>query len=329
MPGDEVALQAPVDFTRPREHRTSGFDIRSLHQGGVQKRPRAFPLSAEELGPHKKTRFGSESKVLLAKDYKAPDDADLSFISPDTDPKTLCPYCDAKLPEQLSEHLRALLARAFLNSNADSRPANPLGRKAPMMAFAALCQRHRFETTTMPIAIAAGWPITIDWGKLEDRITKMQGDLGCILADVGGPLDFGASEGSVLTNGARTQCIFWQELLVRLKASGSRRVTGVSGQFSSFKNVQPGYYGEMGTVIIHRTLYKLFPPSTISLDAVAPVTAADFIGCILVPEVGMRLIVDDMSLDVHSPDGRSKAVAVMRASADYGVSMFPYVDEDF
>lgn len=75
-------------------------------------------------------------------------------------------------------------------------------------------------------------------------------------------------------------------------------------------------YGELGSVIIHKTLYKLFTDNT-NPDLVHPLTVREFISRVLVPEVGMRLIMEDMSLE------RNMAVEVLRASASYGVSMFP------
>lgn len=75
-------------------------------------------------------------------------------------------------------------------------------------------------------------------------------------------------------------------------------------------------YGELGSVIIHRTLYTLFGSET-SPNLVQPLTVREFIGRVLVPEVGMRLIMEDLALDME------RAAEVLRASATYGVSMFP------
>lgn len=84
-----------------------------------------------------------------------------------------------------------------------------------------------------------------------------------------------------------------------------------------------GSYGEQGAVIIHQILYDMFPLGTIDPDLVRPFTPNEFILRILVPEVGMRLIIQDMSLSVDSRLDKKRAVAVLRASARYGVAMFP------
>ncbi len=76
-------------------------------------------------------------------------------------------------------------------------------------------------------------------------------------------------------------------------------------------------YGEQGSVIIHQTLFNLFPPASIHPDQVKPLTPNEFTQRILVPEVAARLIRQDMGV---SP---SKAVKILRESASYGVAMFP------
>ncbi|KAF8208626.1 RTC4-like domain-containing protein [Mycena galopus ATCC 62051] len=287
----------PLRFCRPRQRRTKGFSLREFQDPNKsRKAARPFPLDFD--GPaHKKLRIEDAEKSPR-------------FISPDTDPTTLCPYCDRPLPPTPTPTLQRLLDVTFLNSYSDVRPANPLGRKASIMAFATLCQRHQFESETLPMAAENGWPLSIDWDALGDRVCGMKINLEDIIAD---------AERS--DRGPRMQCIFWRELLEELKSSGSRRVSGVSGQFATFNKTQPGYYGELGSAIIHRVLYSLFASET-SPDLVQPLTVREFIGRILVPEVGMRLIMQDKSLDMES------AVRVMRESASYGVSMFPAEDSD-
>jgi hypothetical protein len=76
-------------------------------------------------------------------------------------------------------------------------------------------------------------------------------------------------------------------------------------------------YGEQGFVVIHQTLYDLFPPTSISPDTVSPLTPAEFIQKVLVPEAAVLLISNDLRL------GYDQAVATLRESSRYGVAMFP------
>ncbi|KAG1803898.1 restriction of telomere capping protein 4, partial [Suillus plorans] len=92
---------------------------------------------------------------------------------------------------------------------------------------------------------------------------------------------------------------------------------GVKGQFSTFEKTQPGYYGELGLLIIHQTLYNLFPFSSFDTSLIAPLSRAEFVQFVLIPEVAVRLIMQDLHLD------RDEAIMTLRESSQYGVSMFP------
>ena len=80
-------------------------------------------------------------------------------------------------------------------------------------------------------------------------------------------------------------------------------------------------YGELGSVIIHQTLYNLFPPSELDSDLVSPLTSNEFIQRILVPEVAVRLIKEDQNLE--GDVGTNEALQILRESSAYGVAMFP------
>ncbi|KAJ7506269.1 hypothetical protein B0H11DRAFT_1628325, partial [Mycena galericulata] len=100
-----------------------------------------------------------------------------------------------------------------------------------------VCQRHMLESVKLPRAVANGWPTSIDWYDVEDRVLSMKGDLKRILRDPGRPINYSNGEA--------------------LELNGSRRVNGVEGQFATFEKTQPGYYEELGSAVMHRTLYSL------------------------------------------------------------------------
>ncbi|KAK0457879.1 RTC4-like domain-containing protein [Desarmillaria tabescens] len=288
------------------------------------RRPQPFPVAfSPQLTPRapKRSSDGLESgedksrKKRREHILKTPPDADSDeeddsaadnaiFLDPSIDPKTLCPYCDTRLPDRPTPLLSRLLANIAKKSRPSPRPTNPLGRKAPLEAFIALCQRHRFESVTLPEAERNGWPKEIAWEKLEGRVHKMKRELNTLISD---PI-------------ARSSSVFWTEIMEEVKAKGSRAVGGVKNQFATFEKTQPGYYGEQGSVIIHQTLFNLFPPASIHPDQVTPLTPNEFTQRILVPEVAVRLIRQDMDV---SP---SKALKILRESSSYGVAMFPEDD---
>jgi hypothetical protein len=122
-----------------------------------------------------------------------------------------------------------------------------------MGVFVAVCQRHRFESETLPEAEARGWPKYIDWAGLKDRVLAMKRNLQQILADPGDPIVYGNDDGeeeneakqkhasqSGRKKGPRMSCVFWKELVKELKTKGSKGVKGVRGQFANFEKTQPG-----------------------------------------------------------------------------------------
>ncbi|KAJ7647751.1 RTC4-like domain-containing protein [Roridomyces roridus] len=331
-------VTTPVNHTRSK-FKTAEFPAPSplrplLDEGRKSKKIAPFPMDTEG-GSGKRRSVGTDSdEEPDRKRYRNHSRAsgvehdELLFISPDTDPKTLCPYCDTPLPTQPTPLLTRLLEQTFKKSYRDARPSNPLGRKAPMNVFVAVCQRHRYESETLPEAEARGWPKSIDWGALKRRVLEMKRELEQIVADPGDPIVYGRSEENQPKEprgkkGPRMRCLFWRDMVKDFEANGTKGVKGLQGQFTNFEKTQPGYYGELGSVIIHQTLYDMFPLASVDPHLVDPLTPNEFIQRILVPEVGMRLVIEDMDLNVDSKADKKRAMAVLRESASYGVAMFP------
>ncbi|TFK69325.1 hypothetical protein BDN72DRAFT_619972 [Pluteus cervinus] len=280
---------------------------------GASKAAKRLSEDSDGGSPRNKKRSKqAEAEIEPVEDD--PFEGDSLFISPDTDPRTLCPYCDYALPSSPTPLLQKLLAETKQRSRSDARPANPLGRKAPLAVFINVCQRHNFESQILPEAEAKGWPKTIDWSALRNRIQEMREHLHDLIVDV---VDPDMEDGL----GCRSHCIFWKEVMAEVKIQGSRAATGVKGQFANFEKAQPGYYGELGSVIILQTLGDMFPLSSFDSSLVTPLTPKEFIQRILVPEVGVRLIMQDQQL--FGDSGREDALQVLRDSTTYGVAMFP------
>ncbi len=74
-------------------------------------------------------------------------------------------------------------------------------------------------------------------------------------------------------------------------------------------------------MILHQTLYNMFPPTSFEPQSIMPLTPQEFIQRILVPEAALVLIMEDTGQD------RAQAVQTMRESAGYGVAMFPDTSE--
>ncbi|KIM88166.1 hypothetical protein PILCRDRAFT_814082 [Piloderma croceum F 1598] len=255
---------------------------------------------------------------------------DSLFLDPSIDPSTLCPYCDEPLPQTPTPHLVGLLESTLKKSYPDPRPTNPQGRKAPLAAFIAVCQRHRFESVKLPEAERKKWPLVIKFEEVRRRVERMKDSLEAIILDKDeNGWDSDSDEDGTdeeKEKGPRGKSVFWKEIVKEVKKKGSRAVVGVSGQFASFEKTQPGYYGELGSVIIHQTLYGLFPPSSFDPTLIAPLTPPEFIQRILVPEAAVGLILEDRRLNPQNEKHKEKAVKILRESAAYGVAMFPDAD---
>ncbi|KJA13715.1 hypothetical protein HYPSUDRAFT_195593 [Hypholoma sublateritium FD-334 SS-4] len=320
-----------------------------------QKKPEEFPMNTQMLksldstsplrprkrlsedgseGEHtpKKSRKNHESRPESPARHAFEDEGDSLCIAPHVDPKTLCPYCDSPLPTSPSPLLLKILAETKKKATRDPRPSNPLGLRAPLTAFIAACQRHRFESQILPEAEQKGWPKSIDWKGISGRILKMRQLLKALIEDLGhgtgggGELDPDGWEvlfenKSDSKQGAKARSVFWKEIMEEVRQKGLRAVSGVRGQFANFEKAQPGYYGEIGSVIIHQTLYNMFPLAEMNPEHVAPLTTNEFVQRILVPEVALHLIMEDKRL--KGDDGTKAALAILRDSSAYGVAMFP------
>ncbi|KAF8260688.1 RTC4-like domain-containing protein [Lactarius quietus] len=289
-------------------------DEDAVHQTPKQRPPlRPFPMAASRLENCIRTprqRIASTQLTHLgnpiAGDLEEFGEDDSLLIGELADPSMLCPFCDERLPPNPSPLYRSLLESAKRKAYSDPRPSNPLGLRASMGIYVASCKRHRFEAHQIPEAIAKGWPMDIDFGRVRDRVEQLRDNLGKLVKGEGN---------------ARDENIYWTTVIMEVQKMGSRAASSVKGQFESFQRTQPGYYGELGSMILHQTLYNMFPPSSFDARSIAPLTPQDFIQRILVPEAALALIMEDTGQD------RVQAVQTMRESAGYGVAMFPDTSE--
>lgn len=109
--------------------------------------------------------------------------------------------------------------------------------RAPLEIFSEYCYRHRFEQKILPEAKVKCWPQVIQWGKIEERICRIQHHLQDIIEDPISGLD-GSTNG--FQQGAKWRCVFWRETLETIQENGYNSVSCIRGQFSSFEKTQLG-----------------------------------------------------------------------------------------
>ncbi|KAJ3801744.1 RTC4-like domain-containing protein [Lentinula aff. detonsa] len=303
----------------------------STSRTGKHAGKRASNASSQyDVSPLKKQRL-DDHVVSSSQSLHDSDDSDHDdyFYNPLVDANTLCPYCDESLPSSPTPHLKHLLATTAKKSVRAPRPTNPMGRKAAVSVFINVCQRHRFESKILPEAEAKGWPKSIEWNLIHGRVMRMRKHLEALMensffGDTKGDSDDDDSdvhEGGSQRMRVRDKCFFWKEVMKEVKEKGTRAAANVKSQFANFQNAQPGYYGELGSILIHQSLCELFPPETTHPDLVSPLSPKEFINRVLLPEVALRLIMEDKLLSGSS--GARKSLEILRDSTTYGVAMFP------
>ncbi|KAK7435191.1 mitogen activated protein kinase [Stygiomarasmius scandens] len=235
------------------------------------------------------------------------------------DPTKLCPFCDEPLPDNPSSLLTNLINKARLKARRDPRPRNPLGLIVAFAVRANACARHSWECKQLPLAEKEGWPTEIDWEKVHERIIDMQGDLESILLDsvICESVEYKGGSDEEL-HSVRESSVFWTRAIKTIAENGTL-VGGVHGALANFDSVNPGYYGEIGYVLISDTLKEMFPD--IRDFIIHPLYAEEFFKYVLIPEVAIRLIMEDQKL--VGPEGMATAADIMKKSWIYGVGIFP------
>lgn len=143
------------------------------------------------------------------------DELDADITPTLLDPTKVCPYCDEKWPDHPSTTLlrkRAVLeSLSFLDPGPHS--ANPGHRcTRPAILAVDMCSLHRFETTTIDLAIIKRWPQSIDFKKHEDRIWDMLPAIQDIIEDP-------------------SNSLFYQLLQVSIKKLGLHNALGFGGKY--------------------------------------------------------------------------------------------------
>lgn len=164
------------------------------------------------------------------------------------------------------------------------------------------CLRHENASTLMT-GRQKGYPSSIDFETLRNRIQDLKPTIRKILDS--------AEE---------------SPFLVDLKKRVSRRTAAQPMiRIKLFQDSQPGYYGPRGTELISEMMMKKFGTYIRSRDNLSD--GVDFCGgvtgyisSVIVPEVGVRLIMEDMKVNWK------EAREVMKESVTYGNVINPSVE---
>ncbi|KAG2121443.1 hypothetical protein DEU56DRAFT_918200 [Suillus clintonianus] len=267
-------------------------------------KPKAKPKSI----PHK-THAKTKSKPADDNDNDAYEFADLPLVCPNDSCKDLVP---ADPTIELVKQLRQW--NSFKTTN---RCMTSEGLRLELEICTALRQL-REEKLNMQRAKARGWPTTIIWENISDRVLQMEADLDLMIHD----------------QNTRRYSFFHDMFLEDLSSTGLKS-NSTEREFSKLaitsrlripamvtNHARPGYYGEKGKTIIQSAIFSMFDHEQTSNDAFAPLDFKTYIEYYLIPWVAMHLISKDLGCSLE------EAYEEMIASADSGVSLHPMADKD-
>ncbi|GAN10173.1 conserved hypothetical protein [Mucor ambiguus] len=174
------------------------------------------------------------------------------------------------------------------------------------------CRLHRKQLVTIPEGIRKNYPRQIDFSKIEKRIRTFSTELEQVIRGV-----ITSDYKAIAENAYREQ--------------GQSKARSVMSVLNRFTATLPGYYGPMGAAVILKVLTQMYiNTGYMQKHLKSSQLPLEFLQQVLVPEVGFRLIRQDlMSKKKGAPVPLSdKAKVVMKESAAYGNAMFPVEDAD-
>jgi hypothetical protein len=159
------------------------------------------------------------------------------------------------------------------------------------------CQRHE-NSSIIAIGKLNGYPTSLDFTLLKSRVIEMLPEIRQLI------------DSSIES-----------EFMTKLRSKTSRRSAAAPmSMINFFEDSQPGYYGSRGSEIISQTLIRKYGDYLRGSDErfedvkyCGGITG--FISSVLVPEVGVRLIMEDMDVNW----GRAKQI--MKDSVSYGTAI--------
>ncbi|KAG6848445.1 hypothetical protein H0H93_016900, partial [Arthromyces matolae] len=230
-------------------------------------------FSLPSLAPSSST---SHSQYTSTSHSKSSASSSSQHMSSDcAQPQLMCEYCDEDFPLNPSVQLLSMRNSLEASDNTWSAPTtdNPGHREAThFTVYIGYCERHQLETKLLPEAEREGWPCTIDFKKLYQRVLDEFETIETVLAD---PLESPA----------------FQLAHVAALSKGKGKNMGT---WDRFTEQSVGYYGEIGYEVIDRALRSMFSAESVDMSMYSPLGWDDIVYEFLIPEVATILIQQDL-----------------------------------
>ncbi|KAF9348940.1 hypothetical protein BGX26_012703 [Mortierella sp. AD094] len=183
-------------------------------------------------------------------------------------------------------------------------PTSP-SKGVSLMEKFEFCRVHFAEERIVPLGMEKNYPLHIDFSQLAGRVRKMEGELRKIIDKT-------------------EPSIFLEQALSRYKSMGTLGARHPHVVLANVEQTMPGYYGSKGSAELSKILAKLFlETSILTYDLAHPQKPIEYIQQVLVPEAGLRLIVEDQAnLKADNVISLEKAREIMFESVEYGNYMY-------
>lgn len=179
------------------------------------------------------------------------------------------------------------------------------GEPAPMFNYvkggisandkAVICRMHKVELIYKPLGLKRGYPTNINFEGIPDRVKEMKSELKDIIDK-------------------KIESQFLKKVLAVHEEMGADKARRTTELINRFDEYLPGYYGNRGSHFIMEALQDLFlKTDVLNKESANPLTQIEFAQQVLVPEVGCRLIKQDLKLD-----NLQEATKIMEESTEYG-----------
>ncbi|KAK3827502.1 MAG: hypothetical protein J3Q66DRAFT_276200 [Benniella sp.] len=176
-------------------------------------------------------------------------------------------------------------------------------REPSMMEKFEFCRIHVAEEKIVPVGIDRNYPLHINFLDLNRRVENMQAELKGII------------EGTVPS-------FYLNRALDNYKRMGTIGARNPHVVLANVEQTMPGYYGSKGAAVLSHILAKLFLETNILTRELAlPQMPTEYVQHVLVPETGLRLIVEDRTAftgNDQPPISLDEAREIMMDSVEFG-----------
>ncbi|KAI7898068.1 RTC4-like domain-containing protein [Cokeromyces recurvatus] len=260
------------------------------------------------------TRYTETESTLLDNFKRA------QRVQREEEEKPQCPYCSEFLfpmTDAIEHALKVIKTKdkayeerhhvttSFKGHATTLRPVSSMEKDA-------FCRLHKLELVIKPQGAKEQYPCTIRFHELPERIVKYDKELRQIIKNKIPSHYRQIAEGAYLK-------------------LGENKARGTMGMMHHFEASLPGYYGPRGASVILETLSKMYleDSDVLKTQLKSPQLPMEFLQQVLVPEVGVRLIRDDLFKKYGvKPEMTRRAQEIIEESREYGNAMFPVENQD-